>query len=111
MRNGGKNFYFFYFLFFEPSFLMRVYFIRCAYRGINRKTYIDAYKAVKSILQIIIKSIQHYSCLFRRMKDLSLENKHLKLDNENAEHKINKLSKTVQDREIEIVSLVETIAK
>lgn len=44
------------------------------------------------------------------MNDLSHKYKHLQKDKESAEHTINKLSKTVQDRDKEIDSLVEELA-
>lgn len=42
-----------------------------------------------------------------RIKDTSPENKDPKMDLENAEHKTDKLSKTVQDREYKLETLVE----
>lgn len=47
---------------------------------------------------------------FHRMNELSRKYKQLQKDKESADHTINKLSKTVQERDEEIDSLVEEVA-
>lgn len=74
----------------------------------NMKRYL---KVVRSILYIINVCLKLKTCLFHRIYELSRKYKHLQKDNENAKRNINNLSKTVQERDKEIDSLVEELAK
>lgn len=62
-------------------------------------------------MPIINMCIKLKSCFSHRMNELSHKYKYLQKDKENAERTINNLSKTVQQRNKEIDSLVETLEK
>lgn len=80
---------------------MRGFFIK--YIGIRSKNFED--------MPIINMCIKLKSCFSHRMNELSHKYKYLQKDKENAERTINNLSKTVQQRNKEIDSLVETLEK